>query len=305
MKIYIILLLCLLCSDVSQGAIYRPLDFKFIDASNHKMVMHAQSVAAYILSEKVTYDSKKQVYYLEIQKIGKKYNLCENELFYERTSIANCTGFLVSPRVLITAGHCVTKVCDQKNSGFWWFGFTDKKIRSLPQNRRHVEVKEENFYRCDKILEHHFLGDAFVDIEQNDYAMILLDRIVINSMPLLFRTEGKVENNARVLTIGHPLGFAKTISDNATIKLNFHKYYFSADLDAIDGNSGGPVLNEETGIVEGIIVRTCTGRPSFFIDRSKNEWCRRLYIDKFYYGGTDIVRITSIPNIIKWLEIYK
>ena len=193
----------------------------------------------------------------------------------------------------------------QKKSGFWWFGFTDKNLQSLPQSEGYVEIEQEYLFRCEKHLEHYFMGDAFVDIEQNDYALILLQRIVKNIVPLPFRLEGKVENDARLATIGHPSGLAKYISDNASVKLNIHEHYFSGDVDAIDGNSGSPVFNEDTGIVEGIIVRTCTGKPSYFIDRSEDSQCRRLNVDKFYYGGTDVVRITSIPNIIRWFELYK
>ena len=83
MKIYTILLVCLLCFDISQGAVYTPLDFKYIDVSNHEMVKHAQSVAAYILDSNVTYDAKKKVYYV------KKGRLERNIIYVEMNFFMN------------------------------------------------------------------------------------------------------------------------------------------------------------------------------------------------------------------------
>ena len=123
MKKYTILLVCLFCFDISQGAVYTPLDFKYIDVSNHEMVTHAQAVAAYILDSNVTYDARKKIYYVKKRKIGEKYNLCRDELFYDRISIANCTGFLISPENSCYCWSLRTQVLRQRKIWFLvvWF----------------------------------------------------------------------------------------------------------------------------------------------------------------------------------------
>ena len=45
------------------------------------------------------------------------------------------------------------------------------------------------------------------------------------------------------------------IADGAWVRKNTNPVFFQTNLDAFGGNSGSPVLNSETGEVEGILVR--------------------------------------------------
>jgi hypothetical protein len=74
---------------------------------------------------------------------GSRVNLCKNERFAKQPSIGECTGFLVSDRYLITAGHCLLANGvlgeDDKNpfcEGFsWYFNYNiDIAGRTTHQN---------------------------------------------------------------------------------------------------------------------------------------------------------------------------
>ena len=39
--------------------------------------------------------------------LGQERNLCEGERFSDQVVAATCSGFLVTPRIVMTAGHCM------------------------------------------------------------------------------------------------------------------------------------------------------------------------------------------------------
>ena len=196
--------------------------------------------------------------------------MCEGELFFHEFSASTCTAFLVAPQILVTAGHCLQKYCNTVSKDYFMFDFNREFLSTLLQTNEYFEVPKANIYTCNKVLEHYFEPDVFVDIEQNDYAVVLLDRPVIDRPILEIRKYGKIENDTPLVTIGHPSGLPTIISDNASVKQNTYEHYFSADLDAVRGNSGGPVFNEKTEEVEGILVRVEGLRGNFLLESSRH-----------------------------------
>ena len=57
------------------------------------------------------------------------------------------------------------------------------------------------------------------------------------------------------MVIGHPVGLPLKISAGASVRDASKVGYFVADLDTFGGNSGSPVFNTATKLIEGILVR--------------------------------------------------
>jgi hypothetical protein len=56
------------------------------------------------------------------------YGVCANEPNAQDLTIGKCTGFLVGPDLLVTAGHCVTSDFSCKEDYKWIFEFRDDLI---------------------------------------------------------------------------------------------------------------------------------------------------------------------------------
>ena len=131
-----------------------------------------------------------------------------------------------------------------------------------------------------------------------DYSVIQLDRKVTDREPLKFRTKGKVPTHAKVMTIGHPGGIATIITPNGRVRSNDNPVYFSTTLDTFGGNPGSPVINEKTGIVEGILVR---GEEDYISDQEAG--CERLNRCKFNEcNGEEVTRITNLKILKKLVK---
>jgi hypothetical protein len=87
-----------------------------------------------------------------------------------------------------------------------------------------------------------------------DYAIVRLDR-KSERTPLKMRILGTISKNEQVFLIGHPLGLPLIYAPAAKIIDNSNSIFFKAQVDAFRGNSGSPIFNAKTQLVEGILVR--------------------------------------------------
>lgn len=209
--------------------------------------------------------------------------ICEKERFSQQISAANCSGFLVAPNVLVTAGHCIKSEADCA-SYKWVFDF---KVDHADQGA--VNVSKSDVYSCKKII-----SRTLDQISKDDYAVIELDRKAEDRRPLTFRKKGKITKGAAIAVIGHPTGLPTKIADGANVR-SLSTKFFVANLDTYGGNSGSAVFNTKTGEVEGILVR---GENDYVYNSSlgcqvsnvcKSDACR----------GEDVTFITNIEALKK------
>ena len=179
---------------------------------------------------------------LKTQNFGRARHLCQNEKFREQPTGAFCSGFLVAPDIITTAGHCVN-AGNVRNIRFV-FGFRMIDASTAPNTISNTEI-----YKGLRLIGHEEEGDG------PDWTLVQLDRPVTNHTSVRIRRTGKIADNQAVHVIGHPVGIPTKFAGGATVRDNDQDAFFVANLDTYGGNSGSPVFNSDTHEVEGILVR--------------------------------------------------
>ena len=207
------------------------------------------------------------------------HNLCESEPFFNQPSGPNCTGFLVAPNIIATAGHCIT------NSNFlrkrFVFGFQMKNERDA-----NLTVPDADIYQALAVI------DRVEESDGADYALIRLNRPVPDHKIVQLSRRNRVADNERLYVIGHPAGLPKKYADGAIIRDNTASSYFVANLDTYGGNSGSPVFNMRTDEVEGILVR---GENDFI---TVGTCTRSMVCPTTGCRGEDVTRVSEFFNKI-------
>jgi len=211
--------------------------------------------------------------------------LCSDEPYRNQPNPAWCSGFLVAPDIVATAGHCVTNPGECSDTAFV-FGFV-----MLDAATPVLTIDSSQVYFCSEIIARQ--QDAA------DWGLIRLDREVTDHTPLPVRRTGKVEDGADVLVIGHPVGLPRKYAGGATVRDNSEPEYFQANVDTYGGNSGSAVFNVGTMLVEGILVR---GNADFVEDGS----CDRSNVcpDTGCPLWEDVTRATEFSNFIPSFDVY-
>ncbi|OGR44824.1 MAG: hypothetical protein A2X35_05890 [Elusimicrobia bacterium GWA2_61_42] len=215
---------------------------------------------------------------------GQSYGLCKEEPFYEQVVGAFCSGSLVAPDIIMTAGHCVKTEEACKDTRFV-FGFGVRAAGSMPKS-----VPASEVYGCAELIGREQVGTGA------DWALIRLDRKVSNHSVLKVNHAGTIKNGDALVVIGHPAGLPVKIAGGATVRDASPAGYFVANLDTYGGNSGSAVFNAKTGEVEGILVR---GENDYVYKgdcRVSNvcpsEGCR----------GEDVTKITAVTSPMRLLS---
>ena len=207
---------------------------------------------------------------------SKRVRMCQNEKFGEQPVLPSCTGFLIAPNTLITAGHCVKNKIDCRDSK-WVFGFNgDEKIPA------------SNVYKCKKIIGQKLTLGIF---STKDYAIIELDRKVSNRTPLKFKRSGKIKKETQLVIIGHPSGLPLKIIDHAKVRKRRINFFYT-NSDTFGGDSGAPVFDKKTGLVLGILIE---GGKDFVYNKSGN--CMESHRVSNYNGKEKILKIQKIKEL--------
>lgn len=213
----------------------------------------------------------------------------DNVNFLDQPACGNCTGFLIAPDILVTAGHCVEKMADCENYA-WVFDFT-KELLHL-DFADYVELDNDNVFGCDDILTTELVSGG------GDWAVIRFNR-KSDRKPYRFRISNKIADNEDVFMIGSPSGLPLKLADNAWVGYNGNTNYFEANLDAFGGNSGGPVF-DAAGWIEGILVR---GERDFVYDQDCD--CIKVSVlEEDAWDQEHVQRITELPYEILLEALY-
>lgn len=238
----------------------------------------AASTVALVKSSSLVKNAQGQLV-LSGSQFGVAQRLCASEPFREQTAGAFCSGSLVGPDILITAGHCITNISDCSNTRFV-FGFALKSA-----GNENKTFASEDVYGCQEIIRRDQQAAGA------DYAIIRLDRKVVGRSPLPFRKQGTVKVGDSLVVIGHPSGLPQKIAGGGQVR-SIQSGFFVTNLDTYGGNSGSAVLDSTTGQVEGILVRGDTdfvAQGSCYVsNRCTDTGCR----------GEDVTRMDVLAQFI-------
>lgn len=208
--------------------------------------------------------------------------ICPSEPFSQQLTAADCSGFLVGSKWLVTAGHCIQRRSD---CSYYKWVFDYKISHQLNNN---ITVKKENIYSCKRVITQELNART-----ANDFALIELDREVTDRAPLSYRKIGKPQVDDELVVIGHPTGLPTKIAAGGSIR-NLEESFFVASVDTYQGNSGSAVFNQDSGLVEGILVR---GEQDWTYNVLKG--CKESYrCQEDKCRGEDVVYITNIKELL-------
>lgn len=281
----------------------------FPEESLHRKL--ARSTAMLTLQDQieVRYDGSVRLSPL-VSTLGVRRNLCEGERFEEQPVPGFCSGFLVAPDLLMTAGHCLGKAGDSIDSArafcqenvwvLFGYGYASEPVEEIEV------LPYEDSYRCEDVVamrREHACG--------HDFAIIKLDRPVDGRAPLALRGAGELEVGTELFSIGHPSGLPKKISVNSTVQSSYSPLedFESEDpilgipynSDEFVGNSGGAVFHAETGVVVGL--SSCGSAGNDFVVNPDDDSCNVVGVCGVNTTCEQFGIAYDMPTLVEQLDV--
>lgn len=236
----------------------------------------ARSVPVFIQAEHLKANQQTDNYHLQNE--PPKLPMCPGEKYATQPQWGFCTGALVGPDLVLTAGHCVTneKECLHTRLIFD-FNLMDREDEIKT-------IKKQVIFSCVEIIYRK------EEISGSDFAIIRIDRQISDRKYLKF-SETEVTFQNKLLVAGYPLGLPFKFTFNGQVRSQMNDKYFVATLDTFSGNSGSPVFNQDTLEIVGVLSR---GEKDF---ERKNS----CYVAKVCQGeecrGEDVTKISEVKKV--------
>lgn len=209
-----------------------------------------RSTAAQIPHAMISEDISSGALRLGDRRLGDAWNLCADEAFVEQFAIATCSGTLIAPQLLLTAGHCMQDAARCETSA-WVFGFNAEVHNDSAPLDRNAR------YSCRAV---HALRAEWEYGLQWDYAVVELDRPVTAPYAPATVASGIPDLPWRtpLYVFSHPSGLPlKADLDAWALHENpDNGDSFSLIADTFRGSSGGGVFLADTLELVGILART-------------------------------------------------
>lgn len=252
----------------------------------------ADSVAALVGSWKLE-EQDDHFTVKEVKTLGQVKNLCKGEKFEHEQNLSLCSGFLVAPDLVLTAGHCYIEekftIEENCKDMHWVFGYHNKNN----PNEYRKKLNKKDVYRCKEVIA---AGNAL------DFALVRLERPVTGVKPLdIELDEIDVTNvGSSVFSIGYPNGIPSKFLQSEVKRTYLDS--FETHLDTFPGLSGAPVFSSTLNKVIGIHVRGMA--PTFVFNKTRscymyNKACTED--TKECSNSTEINLMSIAPYIRKFL----
>lgn len=177
--------------------------------------------------------------------LGTSQALCEGERFAEQIAAGFCSGTLIGPDLVLTAGHCIESEpqCNQ-TALLFNYHWSNGGIET---------IGEDDVYLCRRII----ARDLSESTEVRDYAIIQLDRPVSGRTPAqVVDRRGALDAGMGFAILGSPSGIPVKIDDGGTVRdaRSASGDYFVGTPDSFGGNSGSGIFDLQSRALFGMLI---------------------------------------------------
>lgn len=245
-----------------------------------------QSIVALIPNSALSANADSSYSLAPTETLEEAFGLCSDQRFLDQPTAAFCSGTLVAPDIVLTAGHCIETMsdCNATSLVFDYLYTAEGELATL---------EGDDVYGCVDILAQ--------ELGALDYAYLRLDRPVVGHVAATL--SAGVGNSCRnvvdseaVSVLGFGSGIPLKIDSGGMVTdaASRGTFFFDTSLDTFGGNSGSGVFNADQELV-GVLSSGATD----YVDRS-SEGCTVVNELENRQGAEEIGHF--LPTLVAYCE---